>query len=73
MKSEFIGTYSVPDGYFGHRITARVVLVGKRLVHVFPFGFHTSHIFPCDFSSADEAIWHINNHPEGKQYFEGMS
>ena len=34
--TKFVGTYTVPNGYSGNRTEVRVVLDGKRLLHVTP-------------------------------------
>lgn len=68
--TEYIGAYSVPDGYFGGRAVAHVVLDGSRLIHVFPSGWHRSPFLPMDIQDAAEARYLIENHPNGRGYYQ---
>ncbi len=69
-KTEFIGSYSVPDGYFGDRAIVYVVLDNYILVHVTPDGSHKSAFLPMNMSHAENARWMIENHPNGKKYYK---
>jgi hypothetical protein len=64
MRSEFLGTVSVPDGYFGDRKTGFAVYDPETLKTwmVFPFGYGSFSVPPA--TSSEEARWLINHHPE---------
>ena len=63
MRTEYLGCYSVPDGYFGDRAICHFCFdpeTGRTLaVHL--FGFHASEVPPA--VSAVEARWLITYHP----------
>jgi len=73
MKAIYLGAYSVPDGCFGDRTTAHVVLVQEGeaccVCHVFPFGWLRSPFLPMDIANESEARWLIKNSYNGKKYY----
>jgi len=67
-KTEFVGSYSIPDGYFGDRVIVYVVLDNHKLIHVTPNGTHKSAFLPMDILNINSAKWMIKNHSNGKYY-----
>ena len=68
MQSQYIGSYTRPDGYLGGTTTAHLCFVDNSLVEVYPFGTCRSPFLPMDFDNIGEVKWYIANHPNGKYY-----
>jgi len=68
-RAEYLGGYSVPDGYAGNRIIAHVVLQDDKILHVYPFGVCRSPFLQMRVHSAREARWLVNNDPLAKKYY----
>jgi len=68
-RAEYIGGYSVPDGYAGNRIIAHVVVQDEQIMHVYPFGVCHSPVLQMQVYSKREARWLVNHHPLAKKYY----
>lgn len=73
MRTEYIGGYYRPDGYFGAKCIAHLAydLGTKDTFEVYTHGFHRSIIPPCD--SVDEVLWMIRNHPVYKKHYRKIT
>lgn len=63
-------TASVPDGYFGDRVTCQLAMLDGMVVEVYPFGFCRSSL--PDVVDVHEAKWLLENHPEGKRRYKNL-
>ena len=68
--TQYIGAFSVPDGYFGNRAIVHLVLDGHKLLHVTSYGYHGFPFLQADIQDINEALWLINNHPIGQKYYQ---
>lgn len=70
MRTDYIGCFRVPDGYFGEKAIIHLCFDPQTLccLEVHESGYFRSCIPPA--TTKDEAVWLIQNHPSCKNRFE---
>lgn len=70
IKGRSFGSASVPDGYFGDRTLVNVALSEDGILYdIHASGCHRSPYLRMCFAGIEEAIYFIQNHPNGKKYY----
>lgn len=72
MKTQYIASGSIPDGYFGDRQDVHFVFDDeeKLTFTVFPGGWFRSFIGMTE--TAEEAIWRLQNVPHIKSHVKNL-
>ena len=72
-RSEYIGTYSVPNGYFGDRSIVHAVFYNGKILFVTKTGWFTDGYINKVYANVTEAKWYIENHYRGEKYIKAIA
>jgi len=66
VKVEYIGSYTVPDGYFGNKAVVHLCFDPKsgKTLAAHPQGYYTTQIHTA--VDAREVLWLLDHHPDCK-------
>lgn len=70
MKTDYIGVFQVPDGYFGEKAIIHLCFDPQthHCLEVHVLGFFRSCIPPA--TNKEEVVWLMQNHPACKNRFK---